>query len=272
MHGGDRRWTFPSREEIAAGRLDALIAQVEPAMKSGPVEVVIVGDITVDKATDLVAQTFGALAPRPAPVAPSAAQKDVRFPQGGGPTVQRTHKGRADQAIGYIAWPTTDFYSDPQGARDADVMAEVLELRLVQELRESQGATYSPSVSYSHSLVWTGWGYVSATVEIPPAKLPAFFADVKKIAADLRAKPPTADEMERAKKPRIDSIEKARETNGYWMNELSGAQADPRRLDAIRALLPGTERVTAQDVQRAAGRVLRDESIWTLEVKPEAAK
>ena len=106
-------------------------------------------------------------------------------------------------------------------------MAEVLELRLIAELRESQGATYSPNVSYNHSLVWPNWGYVSATVEIPPAKLPAFFSDVRKIASDLRSHPPTADEMERAKKPRIDNIEKARETNGYWLGELSGAQADP---------------------------------------------
>ena len=57
------------------------------------------------------------------------------------------------------------------------------------ELREAQGVTYSPSVGYSHSVVWTGWGYVSASVEIPPEKLPAFFSDVDKITADLRAKP-----------------------------------------------------------------------------------
>jgi zinc protease len=233
---------------------------------------VIVGDITVEKATDLVARTFGALPARPDAVAPPASQKQVGFPQGVAQPVQRTHKGRADQAIGYIAWPTTDFYSDPQGARDADVMAEVLELRLIAELRESQGATYSPSVGYAHSLVWPNWGYVSATVEIPPGKLPAFFTDVKKIAADLRAKPPTADEMDRAKKPRIDNIEKARETNSYWLNELSGAQADPRRLDSLRAILPGTERVTAADVQKAAQKVLRDDTIWMLEVKPEAGK
>ncbi len=272
LHSGDQRWVFPSRDEIANARLEDFKTQVTPDLSTGRVEVVIVGDVTVEKAIDLVAATFGALPPRPEPVAPQASQKDVRFPQGGAQPVERTHKGRADQAIGYIAWPTTDFYSDPQGARDADVMAEVLELRLVAELRESQGATYSPNVSYSHSVVWPDWGYVSATVEIPPAKLPAFFTDVRKIAADLRNHPPTADELERAKKPRIDNIEKARETNGYWLNELSGAQADPRRLDSLRSLLPGTERVTAADVQKAAQKILRDDTAWMLEVKPEAGK
>ena len=148
------------------------------------------------------------------------------------------------------------------------MLGEILELRLVEELREAQGATYSPSVVYSHSMIWPRWGYVSASVEIPPAKLPNFFADVKKIAADLRDKPVTADELARAKKPRIDQIEKIRETNGYWLSELSGAQTDPRRLDATRALIPGTERVTAADVQGAAQAVLKDDAMWMLEVVP----
>jgi zinc protease len=185
--------------------------------------------------------------------------------------VVRTHKGRADQAIGYVAWPSTDYFANPQGARDEDMMAEVLQLRLLKELRETQGATYSPQVGFNHSLVWPHWGYVSASVEVPPAKLPGFMDDVRKIAADLRANPPSADEMERAKKPRLDGLMKSRETNGYWLNELSGAQADPRRLDSIRASLPGTERITGEDVQKAARRVLRDEAMWSFEVKPEGA-
>jgi zinc protease len=138
----------------------------------------------------------------------------------------------------------------------------------MEELREAQGATYSPNVAYNHSMVWPGWGYVSASVEIPPEKLPAFFADVRKIAADMRDKDISADELARAKTPRIDQIEKARKTNGYWLRELSGAQEDPRRLDATRAIIAGTERVSIADVRRAAQAVLRDEDMWTLEVRP----
>ncbi|MDP3634227.1 pitrilysin family protein [Phenylobacterium sp.] len=268
LRSGDERWVFPSRSEMADAKLTDLKDQISPAIASGPIEVVIVGDITVEKATELVAATFGALPSRaPAPAA-DPAKRQVAFPAGVATPVQRIHKGRADQAIGYLAWPTNGFFANPQKARDTAVMGEVLELRLIEELRESQGATYSPQVSYNHSMVWPSWGYVSANVEIPPEKLPAFFADVRKIAADLRAKDITQDELDRAKKPRIDQFEKARETNGYWLNELSGAQADPRRLEATRAILPGTERVTIADVRRAAQEVLVDDKMWMLEIKP----
>ena len=269
LHGGDERWVFPTREEIAQAKLDTFRSDIAPALAEGPIEVIVIGDTTVEKAIEAVARTFGALPPRPTTQALAPEQTQVRFPVGVGTPVVRTHKGRADQAAGYVAWRTNDFFANPQRARDTAVMGEVLELRLMDELRESQGATYSPSVSYNHSFVWPGWGFVSASVEIPPEKLPAFFADVAKIAADLRTKEISADELARAKKPRVERLEQAQKTNGYWLTELSGAQADPRRLDAIRGAISGAERVTAADVLRAAQAVLKDENMWKLEVRPE---
>ena len=270
LHSGDPRFEFPSKTQIAEAELAALEGQIAGPLQSAPLEVVIVGDTTVEKATEAVARTFGALPPRPAPAEAALAQ-GVRFPPPNETPVIRTHTGRADQAIGFVAWPTTDFFADPQAAREAAVLGEVLRLRLLDELRESQGATYSPSVGYNHSYAWAGWGYMSASVEIPPAGLPAFFQDVETIAGDLRASPVTKDELERAKQPRIERIERARVGNEYWLSELSGGQADPRRLEAIRAAVPGPERVTSQDVQRAARRILDPARAWKMEVVPEAA-
>jgi len=269
LHSGDRRFTFPSRDDIGKAQLEDLKAQIAPHLANDPIEVVIVGDITIEKATDAVARTYGALPARGPEQPVPASQTQVAFPAPTPQPVVLTHKGRADQAMGYVAWPTTDFWANPQRARDTAVMGEVMGLRLTDQLREAQGATYSPSVNYNHSLVWAGWGYVAASVEVPPAKLDGFFTDVARIAADLRAKPPSDDEMARAKKPRIDGIERARLTNQYWLGELSNAQADPRKLDFIRQLIPGTERVTAVDVQRSAQTWLNDDKAYKVIVRPK---
>ncbi len=269
LHGGDRRFTFPSRDDIAKTQLSDLQAQIAPHLTNDPIEVVIVGDVTVEKAVDIVARTFGSLPARGAPEPSPAAQRAVGFPAGAAKPVLFTHKGRDDQAIGYMAWPTNDLWADPQQALENDVLGEIMGLRLIDELRLNQGVTYSPSVSYSHSLTWTGWGYLAASVEVPPAKLDGFFRDMDKIATDLRTKDVTADELERAKKPRIDKLERAQVTNQYWLTELSGAQAEPRRLDFIRHIVPGTEKVTAADVKHAAQLVLKDDKAFRLEVEPQ---
>ncbi|HXA38837.1 MAG TPA: insulinase family protein [Phenylobacterium sp.] len=269
LHAGDRRFTFPSRDDIAKAQLVDLQAQIAPHLANDPVEVVIVGDVTVDKAVDAVARTFGSLPARHPSEPVPAAQRAVGFPAATAKPVLLTHKGRADQSIGYVAWPTNDLWANPQQALETDMLGEIMDLRLIDELREAQGVTYSPSVSYQHSLTWTGWGYLSASVEVPPAKLDGFFRDVSKIADDLRTRDVTPDELERAKKPRIDKLEKSRVTNQYWLSELSGAQADPRRLEFIRRIVPGTERVTAADIKHAAQLVLKDDRAYRLEIEPE---
>jgi zinc protease len=216
------------------------------------------------------ASTFAALPRRVEPRPVPATQRAVGFPKGDGSVVELTHKGRADQAVGYIAWPTSDYWADPQRARDTAVLREIMNLRLTDELRENQGATYSPSVGSQHSLVWPGWGYIAATVEVPPEKLQGFFNDTLKIAAKLAEDGVSADELARAKAPRIEALQKAQLTNGYWLGELSGAQTDPRRLDVIRQLITGTEQITAADVQRAAQTWFRPGRDYRVEIKPAA--
>lgn len=269
LHAGDRRWTFPSREEIANAQLSDLQAQVAAELSQGAVEVMIVGDFDAAAATEAVARTFGALPPRPAPERAPADQRRTGFPAPTPEPVVLFHKGRPDQAVGYVAWPTSDLWADPQRALATTVLGEVMRNRLTEELREAQGATYSPSVAYTHSQVWEGWGYLAASVEVPPDKLDAFFDDVKKIAADLRDQPVAADELARAKQPRVETLQRARVTNQYWLAELAGAQADPRRLQFSRDIVPGTVKVTPADVQAVARQFLRDEAAFRLIVRPQ---
>ncbi len=268
LHNGDKRWTFPSRADIAAASLDGLKAAVTDPLSKGEIEVVVVGDITVDKAIAAVAETFGALPTRPGLADPVAARQ-VPFPAPSPTPVVLTHKGRADQAQLFMSWRTDDLFSDLQRSRDTSVLAQVMQLRLTDELREKQGATYSPSAGATHSVVFNDWGYLSVSVEVPPDKLDGVAATIRQIAADLRDKPVTQDELDRAKKPRIDQVEKSRVTNEYWLSNLSGAQTDPRILDATRSVIAGLERVKVADVQKAARTFLGDDKSWTVLVKPE---
>ena len=268
MHGGDGRWTFPTRQQIAGATLDQLKASIAAPLATDDIEVVIIGDTTVDKAIAAVSQTFGALPARTDTPAQAGA-RDAPFPAPSATPVIRTHKGRADQGSLFIAWKTDDLFSNLQRSRNTQLLAQVMQLRLTDELREKQGATYSPLASANASVTFNRWGYLAVSVETPPDKIDGVIASIRQIAADLRDKPVTADELDRAKKPRIDQIEKARETNEYWLGTLSGAQTDPRLLDATRSVLAGLQRISPADVQKAAKDYLGDDKSWTMIVRPE---
>jgi zinc protease len=268
LHPGDARWAYPTMADVQRAKLDEVKEIIAPALANGPIEVTMVGDVTVDQAVKSVAATFGALPPRSgAAMAPPKAG-DLRFPAPTPEPVVVRHAGRADQGVSAIAWQTTDVYADSESAARR-IATDILQLRLVEQLRVKDGATYSPSAAASASRIFPGYGYIAAFAEIPPEKAQLFYDTVKQVTADLREHEPSADEFERARKPELDSLEKSVETNGYWIAALAGAQGDERRLKLIRDARPGLETVTPADVQRVARKYLTDERAWKLMVAPK---
>ncbi|HEX4738951.1 MAG TPA: insulinase family protein [Allosphingosinicella sp.] len=267
LHAGDPRFVTPSRDEMASSSIEAAKALVARPLSTEPIEITIVGDVSVDEAIRQVGATFGALPPRKEAPLPATALHTA-FPAPG--LVRETHNGRADQGLAFIAWPTADFYSDVRRARTLNVLAEVLQLRLIDEIREKQGTTYSPAAGHEPSETFPGYGYMAARIEAPPEKLDGFLTDAARIAADLRDHPVTADELERARKPLIENLLRQQANNAWWLAELSDIQSKPKAAEAIATMLDQYRAVTAADLQEAARRYLVDAKAWKLEVVPAA--
>jgi zinc protease len=269
LHSGDARWEFPTLADVEKARLEDVKAVIAPALANAPIEITMVGDVTVEQATKAVAATFGALPPRTSASSPKPNSGEVHFPAPTATPVILYHRGRADQGAAAIAWPTTDVFADAESAARR-LLVDILQSRLIEQLRMSAGATYSPQTTAHASLTFPGYGYIGAYAELPPDKTQLFYDTVSQVAADLKEHGPTADEFERARKPEIDSLERAVETNAFWRSFLVGAQADERRLDLIREAKPRLERVTPADVQRVSQKYLRDEKAWKLVVVPKS--
>ena len=270
LRSNDPRWGFPSREQVEATKPDDLKGLLGPALASGPLDVTVVGNVSAEEAIGLVAQTFGALPKRD--LAPPPAQAlAVHFPDPATPTILRTHKGRADQAIALAAWPATDLLTDPAQARVLYLTDDILQSRLLQQIRIAEGATYSPVGDIELSPTFPGFGFAYSYVETPPAKVDSFFANLEKIVADMTANGVTADELARVKTPRIERVKKAFLTNEFWLQYLSAAQAEPRILDYIRHSLENYDRVTPDEVKAAAATFFAGRKPLRMIVLPQDA-
>jgi zinc protease len=265
LRSGDPRFAIPSRAQIAAAKIEQARAFANGPYRNGPLEIVMVGDVTVDEAVKQVAATFGSLPARRAET-PAPASLRSTFPAGG--LVKAVHKGRADQGLAFIAWPTTDFYADQKKSRTLNLLSQVLQLRLIAEIREKQATTYSPGATHTPSRTFRGYGYMAAQIEAPPEKLDTFLADAAKIAAELRDKPITDDELQRARKPLVEGIIRQRAANNWWLNELAGAQTRPEVVTSISDGLAQYETITAADLQKAAGEYLVDAKAWKMQILP----
>jgi len=267
LHDGDRRWATPTREQMAASSIADARAVLDSQLATAPIEVIIVGDVDVEEAIRQTAATFGALPPRPD--RPRRADR-IRFPAGTPEPIRFTHRGRADQGLAYIAWPTLGFFDDQRQARRLTLLAAVFQLRLIQKIREEQGTTYSPQALHDPSEAYAGYGLLSARIEARPEALAGFLRDAEAIAAELRDHPIDADEMERARRPLIDSIQRQRHGNSFWMADLQRIQTDPRIAAMITSQLADYAAMTPADLQAAARAFLVPGRAWKAIVVPEA--
>lgn len=266
LHSGDRRWKLPTREEMAGSTIADAKGMLAGPLATGPIEVIAVGDFDPAVMIAEVAKTFGALQ---RPVNAAIVQgPPVRFPAAA--LERRTHKGRADQAQAFIAWPTTDFYSDQKRARTLNLLSDIMELRLVEEVREKQGTTYSPNSGHTASEIYPGYGYLSAAIEAPPEKADGFLADAAKIAADLVARLVDADELERARRPRIEGLERTMaSSNAWWLGQLPGIVDNPGVATSLRQAVTQYKAITPADIQKVARDYLVDKRAWKMVVTPE---
>ncbi len=270
LRGGDARFGSPPRAALEAITIRDMRAVIDPVLQGGPVEITLVGDITPERAIEIVSQTFGALPQRAPGLLPREAQRAVRFGPPRVEPVRAQHEGRADQAIAGVYWQSVDF-SDRRRARLARIAEQVLALKLTEELRERAGLTYSPGTAWDASTVFPGFGFIGAVLEVAPKDIPAFYAAVDRIAADMAEGRISTDEFNRARAPLIKDVEGGLRQNATWMTRLAGGAFDPAQLDRARTVLSDYQAATLAEVRALAAEVFAPGRALKVEITPKAA-
>ena len=181
----------------------------------------------------------------------------------------RSHRGSPEQAAAVLAWPTGGGLADIYESRKLDVLADIFSDRLFDQLREAEGASYTPGVSSSWPTGFESGGSFVVTAQLRPERIDTFFRIARAVAADFVAKPVTADELVRALTPMRQSIDRAANGSGLWMANLSGSSTDPRKLDTLRTLWSDFARITPEELQVSARRWLVPDKSLAMIVVPE---
>jgi zinc protease len=268
LHGGDMRWKTPSRAEIEGLTPKAFEKFWAPLLKTGPIEVRVFGDVQTDTAITAVAQTFGAIKKRRIGRILHGSESSASA-QPTPETIIRTHKGDPDQAAAVMAWPTGGGLDTIYEARKLEVISQIFNDRLFDQLRGAEGASYSPQANSQWPNGLDGGGNFIVISQLQPDKLDLFYKVVRSIAADLAAKPVSADELERTIKPIQELISRVATGNTFWSSQLAGATQDERRVTALRTLISDYQRITPAELQAAAARWFVPSKEFRFAVLPE---
>ena len=268
LHGGDKRWATPTRAEIAALTPQNFRAFWEPLLKTGPIEVMVFGDVTTEGAIKLVGETFGAMKRRsPGRIAKRGDEAASATPNS--TPIRLTHKGSPDQVAAVLAWPTSGGSNELYEARKLELLSSIFNDRLFNQLRDGEGASYSPQANSQWPMGLKGGGNFYVASQLQPDKVDLFFRLTRSIAADLAAKPIEADELKRAVLPLRELIARISTGNSFWLGQLAGATRDPKRVEALRSLVSDYNRITPEELRASAARWLKPDADFTLIVVPE---
>lgn len=266
--GGDKRFVTPDPAMLKAATPEAFRAVWEPLLKQGPVEVLVFGEFDQPKVIEQLRLTFGALAPRE-PIPAEIAARVPPFAAGSDTPRVVTHRGDANQAAAVVAWPSGGGVASLRESRQLEILTQLFNNRLLDALRERAGASYSPQVFSSWPADLASGGRITALAQLEPEFVPVFFAEADKIAQDLAANPPSADELARVTEPLSQMIRRASTGNQFWLYNLEGATQDPQRVALLRTLLSDYSQTTPQVMQFLAGRYLAQGQRFRLAVIPE---
>jgi zinc protease len=270
LYAQDPRFATPSPTQLDTVTPEGFRTVWEPLLKQGPVEVLIFGDFKMPDALAALGKTFGAL-PQRAPIPPAALAREVKVAPAGEPTVLY-HRGDANQAAAAVAWPSGAGVAGLPESRQLQILTDLFNNRLLDEMRERTGASYSPQVSSDWPEDISSGGSISAVAMVRPEDVPAFFAATEKIARDLANSPPSADELARVTEPLKQSISRAATGNTFWLWQLEGASTDPERVRLLRSLLNDYTQTTPQQMQALAAKYLAARAPFRLAVIPEGQK
>jgi zinc protease len=265
--GGDARLGLTDFDQFNAVSLNDLRVVIGPQLESGPLALGLVGDFDADAAIAAVAASLGALPARPDRREPSTVATPLAFASE--PALHTLiHTGKPDQGAIALGWQTDDG-DDLRDDLTRDVLAEVIDLRLTEVLREELGTTYSPvSISFSQR-TFPGFGYLTAYATVPPEAMDSAAKVIRDIAAELATKPVDADLLERARNPIRTSYDRAESQNGSWLGVVAGAQSDPAALDRWRSRKGILDGMTPADIQSAARRYLAGKPPVEIRVVPQ---
>ena len=269
LHDGDKRWASASQAEVEAAKVEDLRDLLLPVFEKGPIDVTIVGDITVERAIEVTAATFGAFAPRTEPRLAATTANTTRFPDGSAALHRLITTDQKGQEIVTTIWPTQGRFPDIRASVTIALMTAIMQERLFDRMR-GLGSVYVAQVGNTSSKVFD-YGYVQAMAQLEPASAQKFHDELGKIVADLKEGRLTEDDLTRARNPTLEQLRKSRETNGYWLSVLDDTQHNPAKLDLARKYESSLRALTVADVVAAARKYLVDGKSIKVSVGPPAS-
>jgi zinc protease len=269
LAGGDPRTGTIYERQYLARTIDEFQAWFTPQLADSPIEFSLVGDFDPELAMTELTRTLGTLpARKPRDHTPYNTQ--LTFPEKLRYT-RYSYVGTAERPS-RIAFYWT-FHDTPslRERRLLRMLAAIFRDRLDDEVREKQGASYTPGSDLFSSETYPGFNYLTAWIDVKSSDARKQSRALQALADKLAKRGITADELARAKAVAITGNNRNRSLNTYWLEGvLASSQQRPERLDAVRSFDSDVNTATIAEMNALAARYYGASKLFKVVIDPSA--
>ena len=152
-----------------------------------------------------------------------------------------------------------------------DALGEVLTIKLIEKLRESESGVYG--VSANGGMDKEPYGDYNFRIQFPcgPENYEDLVDDALAELDKIRKNGPTDEDMKKFKESALKDYDENIKKNKYWLNQMTSAYMNKKSPQEILEYPDEVKAVTAEQVQKVANKYMSDEK-YVAVLLPETAK
>ena len=256
LSGGDPRFRLLDVDRSRAIGLAEAQSWLEDLIRNGPVEVAIVGDMERQRALDLTLRYLGSLEERPLVDAGLDSLRRLHSEPGPCESSVEAPDDNSRAAV-LIAWRAAPW---PQPTdRRAMLMSEwILKRRLIREVREKRGLTYSVNCSYRPSKAYPEGSLFTVAFFASPRRVEEALDAARQVVESLTSRGPSEVEMARGRKRFRHLVDSVLRKPQFWARTLSDLEYHGSRLEDLGSLQEDYSSLTTGRVKRTLRRYIEE--------------
>jgi len=224
---------------------------------------VFVGSFKVDSLAPLLATYLGSLPALHRNEKPR--ERDKHIPTG--QLTKKVYRGRENKASVRLTI-SGDYDYNAQNNLSLRALSDILQIKVLQHLREDEGEVYSPQVQVAYYKYPKNHYVFTVAFGCAPANVDHLIADVRQEMATLRDKGPQQEDVDKFKATYLKQLEPLYRQNNYWLTYLVNVYEngdDPLLMKSVQQRL---DKISAASLQQSAKQYLSGSNWISFELLP----
>ncbi len=257
LYADDPRLKFLTQEQTRRLTLDECQTWLDQLLATAPIEAAIVGDFEPAQALEWAKTYLGSLPARPLGFSDLKRLRKMKIEKGlcsrevEVPTI-------TPQAHVILGWRAAEL-KDVKECRALELASQILQSRLLEEIREARGLTYSIGCFNLPGVYYEDTGFLAAYFQADPQKAREAAGVAREFILNFMKEGPTDEQWATAKKQLAVKRKADRAEPRFWLDLLATFDYRERNLKDVKQTDERMDAFEKAEMLKILGRYLKDE-------------